>query len=487
MHRKSISFKVSWQSYDLLWALVILIFIITKLPHLFVPYYWDEAWSYAPAIHLMHDAPLSLLPGTIPPDNYRGHPMLFYFMGGAWVKIFGTNYAAMHSFALGVAVAALGAFYRLIRFIYSAQTAFFSGLLLLLQAMFIEQSSMVLPEIAVLLWVCLGFLYYLKKQYLAYFFAATALILTKESGLVFFATILSVYSLDALRLGYGGRTWFVTCCKLAAPLVVYAAFLGLQKQVYGWYFFPDHVGYMTFDWDSVVKNMGTVAHCLFIEEKRKVLLFLPIVGVLASFLFGSRRRLNADEYHIRMRALALFGVYMAIYTVFSAINFFTNRYVLCCIPLYIALMVAPFMQNIGSKKGWAAALIGLFAAVFVREVYQQHTQGKGHMGSFAAMEIQQAAIDWVETHVATDATIGVGDFVIRTLLKDPKAGMLHRTNGYPNASWYIEKNAKICIFASFVPENRRDELLAAQKIKRIQRFEKGTHWIEIYEIDPSKW
>ena len=65
-----------------------LIFIIFKLPHLSLPYYSDEAWSYIPAIHMMETNGLSMLPDALPPDVSRGHPLLFYFLGALWMRVF---------------------------------------------------------------------------------------------------------------------------------------------------------------------------------------------------------------------------------------------------------------------------------------------------------------------------------------------------------------------------------------------------------------
>jgi len=43
-------------------AIVIIVAII-KVPHLLVPHFFDEAWSYSPAIQYMFTHKLGLLPG----------------------------------------------------------------------------------------------------------------------------------------------------------------------------------------------------------------------------------------------------------------------------------------------------------------------------------------------------------------------------------------------------------------------------------------
>ena len=67
--------------------LAIIAFIIYKMPHLSLPYYWDEAWVYGPAVRLMEQTGLSLLPDALPVYYSRGHPLLFHFLGASWIKI----------------------------------------------------------------------------------------------------------------------------------------------------------------------------------------------------------------------------------------------------------------------------------------------------------------------------------------------------------------------------------------------------------------
>src|SRR4051812_16040636 len=75
-------------------------FILFKIPHLYLPFYWDEAWVYAPAIKIMSQQGLSMLPGAIPVEYSRGHPLFFHFLGSGWIKLFGDNNFSVHCFAL---------------------------------------------------------------------------------------------------------------------------------------------------------------------------------------------------------------------------------------------------------------------------------------------------------------------------------------------------------------------------------------------------
>jgi hypothetical protein len=82
-----------------LFALLIIVAII-KIPHLYIPHFWDEAWSYSPAVQYMFEHKLGLLPSALPAEYSKGHPLLFFFLSASWMRIFGDSLVSKHSFAL---------------------------------------------------------------------------------------------------------------------------------------------------------------------------------------------------------------------------------------------------------------------------------------------------------------------------------------------------------------------------------------------------
>lgn len=168
---------------------VIAALIAFKLPHLSLPYFWDEAWVYAPAVLEMHKNGLSLLPDAIPPELSRGHPLLFHFLAAVWVKIFGTSFFAFHSFALAVSVSLLVAVYFFCKEFFSPMMGLLSAAMLAVQPLFIAQSSFLLPEVMMALWTVLTLYFYLKEKWMLFIVFASLMLLTKESGIVLLGTI----------------------------------------------------------------------------------------------------------------------------------------------------------------------------------------------------------------------------------------------------------------------------------------------------------
>ena len=51
---------------DLSLIIPIGLLLIIQIPNLSLPYFWDEAWSYFPAIYKMYEIGPGLLPGDLP-------------------------------------------------------------------------------------------------------------------------------------------------------------------------------------------------------------------------------------------------------------------------------------------------------------------------------------------------------------------------------------------------------------------------------------
>ena len=97
--------------YKVLFFTLLFGLIIYKLKFLNLPFFWDESWVYAPSLRMMHDNGPSMMPNIIPIEYSRGHPLLFHFLGGVWLKIFGTSLISFHSFALFISVLVIIAFF----------------------------------------------------------------------------------------------------------------------------------------------------------------------------------------------------------------------------------------------------------------------------------------------------------------------------------------------------------------------------------------
>ena len=186
--------------WQLLVLLILLIpFIIFQITILNRPFYWDEAWSYASAVEAMFQKGPSLLPGAIDAYLYRGHPTFFYFITTVWMKIFGPTLVSIHSFFLIVSILLVFAVYKLGQFIGGKTVALLASVSLLLTPLFIAQAGFLLPEVMLALFSVLAVYFYLRKKIILEIICCSLILLTKETGLVIFGTIVLYDFIQRIR------------------------------------------------------------------------------------------------------------------------------------------------------------------------------------------------------------------------------------------------------------------------------------------------
>ena len=234
--------------------LVLALFILLKIPHLFYAYYWDESWPYAAAITDMYQHGISLSPAALDPNISRGHPLLFHAMAASWMHIFGGSHLSMHSFALCISLLFLIAIYEATLGLFNERVAIMSLLFVVTQVVFFVQSSFLLFEILMAFLAFLSLYFYVKDKYLLTVVCLSALFYTKESGLI----MGFVLGVDAL-VGLCNRhvTWRNRVLRIASigvPCILIGIFFLTQKSIRGWYIFPLHNNLIEHKWSAFWYN-----------------------------------------------------------------------------------------------------------------------------------------------------------------------------------------------------------------------------------------
>jgi hypothetical protein len=471
--------------WDAAFIAAVIAFVIFKIPHLYLNYYWDESWSYAPALHKMAQNGVSLMPGAVPPDNYRGHPTLFYAMGGAWLKIFGESRLSFHSFAMAYSVAALMAIYAFGRRFFSPTVAFSAVILLIPQGYFMAQASMGLPEVAVMFWTILTFYYFFQRRWWAYFLAGSCLLMTKESGLALMGTLLLGWFIECLikMRTTTMRTWIGNTARIATPFLPFIAFFIVQYKVFGWYLFPEHVGLMLFDWDRIVSYQAPrVFDCIFWQDERHTVRGMFLIG--AVFLIGTaiyKRNATHLKAVLFSRIVGYFTLFLGIYIVFSFLNVFTVRYILCCLPILTLLGAYVFYEGLFQNK-WITTCVSMAVGVYLF-VWAIHLPDTGDVswGMYDEIEVQTLGVQWFEKNVPYDSRIVTASFLAGKQLQDPLTGGLSSEKFYTNMTWGIDDYTEYVVESDIDHDSRIKDLEAKGKLQKIQHFAKGRAWYDIYK------
>ncbi len=505
--------------------LVLAVFIIVKIPALHYPFYWDESWSYAPAVKLMYLHGPSLMPNAIDLGYSRGHPLLFYASAATWMKIFGDSHAAQHSFSLFISCLLLITVYEAGLRLFNKRMAIISLLLVATQVIFFVQSTLLLPEVMVA-WLSLLTLYcYSANKYLLTFISCTALMLTKESGfsLGLVLGIHATWQLFNKETAPADR--LRNFASVAGAAVVTGLFFLLQKKLNGWYLFPEHTGLMDFHWDMFRGKLRYCIEIIFTHQYRSYIfgllvlisvaaaiaqrsvsyaypailaialfilggeyygfvtrrLFIPAVLALFIFTFHSLLKENGNDKKSR-RFIVLSIYFIAAYLSFTCLNFFTNRYLFSAILMVLLLAGYCFDVMLDSFKRviFYPFVAGILIIAFF--AFRNNTgNGDVDLSIYNSMNVQEDVVSYLEQQQLYDHYISAHSPLQREHLTKPFTGFLHSSKVFTQVDYIIQPSTEFVIIDNIEIDASPDLNKLKTEFALIKRFEKGGIWAEIYK------
>lgn len=531
-HVYQTSVKNFWADKGI-FLLVMLLFVVYKLQHLSLAYYWDESWPYVPAIMHMHHHGISLLPSAIPPDLSKGHPLFFHALASSWSAIFGTSHIAMHSFALCISVVLSMVLYEVCNRLYGKRVAIMAIIVLFTQVPIIVQSSFVLPEILLSLLVVATLYSYVRRRYMWTAALLAALVLTKESGLVL-GLIIGADTTFAIITGKArGKEAVWQTLSLLLPLVCIVGFFLYQHRVNGWYFYPEHIDMMERSWKlfwykfrmggmtaafhdnlkwycwliplalaivAAIKNRRLQYMAIFlpafdmyyfVDDLRagrlipSIPFFIVFIASVAVFLFILSRLLK-DRGIAAQRFVVLGGCFIVAYLIFSGLNFFTYRYIIVVIVLSAILLsvVTDVMVQAIDMRLYYAALV-LLLAINICAFLQPASQGDTQLGAFDAVRQQMKVVDFLEKANAYQEPVATHSFLISKYLTDPATGFLHSGRSFEHVSYNIDQATRYIEFDNIEsPDDRRAAVAKDPHYRLVFHSASNNIWAEVYEKVP---
>ncbi len=462
------------------WVLACCILFLSgiKIQHLHFPVSWDEAWSYYPAILKMAENGPSLIPGSIPLFSSKGHPLLFYFLESGWITIFSDQFWVARLLPLILSAVTLVVLHHLAKTHFSERTANLSVVVYSVQSMFLAQATLILPEVLLSLLLLLSLHFFLSKKFWLYAIFSSLMILTKETGLIF-AALFGVHYLATYYREIRQKTVQINTLFLLVPLFVFIVHLLLNYRAFHTFFFAEHLRLMSFNTNEITRILKSSSAILFTMSGRNAI--LGIAGLSLVFMFAQKRDVKNG------RGLLLLLVLIVVLIVFSTVNFYTYRYMLPALPLFVLLSTELLVQATVSHK--VLRFIGL--AVMVAPPLYSTLTSSGKLdvdfGYAQYLPLQTDMVAYCEKQ-DWDEKIFVAQFNMALALRDPFTGYHSRPVSYKIQFIPDFKNADIVILDSTgnmktLPENEKE------KFTLVKRFENKNHWGEIYvrkKIMPGK-
>lgn len=501
-------------------ALLILIigYICWRSQWAALPFYWDEAWVYAPAVRAMSAAGPSMFPDAIDPSLSRGHPLLFHFIAAVWARIFGNDAMSLHAFALVISVALLFAVYFIGRSLCNGPTGLVMAATLLAHEGFLAQGGLLLPELMLALWVVLAWFFFLRKQWPGYILFGSLALLTKEAGLVLVLALTT------------WRTWTLITTKetdrraqlrelglTLLPLIPFAGHFAIQYMTFGWVLFPQHIALITPGLKDVAYKSRLIFTAVFEEQGR---FFLTLAYCLLPLIYWKRgnpvlRMITAVLYVASIKALwgrwplpfipeplstlfllaAIFllfhspydrslpdktpgpgsaFVFVVAFWAFCAMNFYTDRYLLMLHPILIIGGGLLLWQMLSAVPRWVFHLVmwaGVLAQAFL--IGADDKVGDTRMSHIDAIIVEQNMVGHLERMGLYRSSI-LTDFMNKAYLTDPRAGYLRSEKIFTLVTTETEQGTDLVIVS-----NSSSDDISSHGGRVLHREEKGHAWIEL--------
>jgi len=458
----------------LLLPLVLIGVVIIKFPHLFLPHYWDEAWSYSPAVQYMYEHRLSLIPGALPPTLSRGHPLLFYFLSAGWMRIFGPSLFAKHCFAMTVSLIYLVSIYYIVRKLFSARAGIMATIFTSCQALFLAQASMLLPEIMLSLFSLWTLFSYLENRKFLFLVSSSMLIMTKETG-IFLLILLIAWHLFSFLLSRKKRTvikeqltWFVL---LTVPFMVFAFFLIIQQQHFGWYLFPEHVSLIT-TIRKGLKEFGSQEY--FLQFYGQIFLVITLVVSFIIQIFSPGKIPERQK-----QAIGLIFAYILFYLFATTFLMFSPRY-LICIHVMLVILTAFYLDFVTSKRVLIPlAVTAVLAFILLFTALTLKSNGDNNLGYADALQLQKKAVEYFEKNGLYDHTICCG-FLMRENMTVRAAGFLEG-RPFTKLTGSPDSNPEYLVLTSTEPEPDYYRFRYDISYTLVQRYFYNYMWMEIYK------
>lgn len=461
MMTKFINYK---EPFHWLLLLLIVAFVFFKMEAMQLPFFWDEAWAYLPAIRTMAEGTPSILPGSFDPELYRGHPMLFYFCSSLWVKIFGHSLPIIHLFPLFISMALLVSVYSItFRFTNSYFSAFFASLILAIQPIFLSQSTFLLMEVLLALLVVWSFWFYFNKKWIAFIAVLSLALWTKESAYCLLPTFFFAATLELYFKKITKKQFYGIFINLTIAFLIGLSFFIIQKIRLGWYCFPLHTSMINFnDFGDKLAGCGKV---LFVEQGRIYLLILVLGFVFYNYKFSNLKYLSTSK--IQLLVVAIFVI---VFSVFTSINFFSARYLFSVIPLIaitFAILIGSWFKN--KVQYGILLLIAIFGLFSIKNSIKNKRILDVELSYISCIKAEVKLTNYlVETNNSKEKIYA--PFLMFVNLTNPHAGFVNK--GFKNITLNVnDSNISYFIKAPNETCQELDSMITNKQVNLVALFE----------------
>lgn len=446
--------------------------LLTHWSFLRLPYHWDELGYFVPAAHDLLSTG-ALVPHSTPPNVHP--PLVMAYLAAAW-KVFGFSVPVTRVAMLLVAAATLAATFLLARRLSNHRTALLATALVAVSPPFVAQSMLAHLDLPATLWALLTVYFFLDKRWALCALAATALVLTKETGIV----------VPLVLAAFTNRRRF-----LLLPVLALAAWLVFLRASTGHWF-----GNAEFERYNVDQAVGLARVPLVLLRRLYQLGFANFHWIATVALLRSRRHSQGPLF------AALIAAYLLLHSVLGGAILL--RYLLPALALfYIAAAI------VLHRAAAVVLLAGLAGCNWWNPPYPFGYEDNLAVTDF--LQLQQQGAQWLAQHYRdrtittawplTDALSNpLGGYVDRPLRVQPVENfqpeswqsvspdkldlvVLYSRSWEPQRGWQRWPPLAFLMnrYFGYTPQISRDELLSRFRLRSLRRWDRRGQWLEVFE------
>lgn len=412
-----------------------------------LPHYWDEAFPYSYAIGHMSEHGPSILSDAAPSIYTTGHPLLYYFLQASWNHFIGDSLWMQRLFPLFVSICILWVTYWVGKILFDRMVGLGAATLLLTQNVFLAQSTFQLPETTLTLSFLLTLAFWYRKADIMFLITSTKLLFTKEPAIILLFSLYLISVIAPIKQGEW-KAFLRNSLLFAIPVMVMAGFYVHQYIVQGWFLFPRHTGFIETSVDHVMNQFSRYFSFLFIYEGRNALTFS---AALLAIILVIKSRKKPGQYY-RPPVLTLI-IPLILFLVFSAFNFYSNRYILVLFPLLTLLTASTFWIWLRERTRMYGVSILLLSSITLYFSLSHRKPNDHSLGYVDTVRVQQQAIHYCLSEGWQNEPITTS-FLMGKYLTDPRPGYVDREHVFTRVNDTSVGAARIFI----VPQNEKVSL-----------------------------
>lgn len=419
-----------------------------------LPFFWDELHAYVQGTIYMVDHKISMLPSAVPDNISFGHPLLLFFINAIWVKIFGISPLAFHSLSIVITLfTAFGCYILSIQITRNYIVGILSFMIFLFQPIVVAQSTQVLLEMLLTCTIVFALYFHIRGKFLYSVLCATLAVLTKETGLVL--AIALQFALVIHYLFVERSSLFLKAMLLNLfPFLVFAAFLIIQKQTYGWYLNPNNLNATKIEFNSITQRAWDYSlKFVWLRQGRWFLTATCLIYLVELISKGKLKNgLNA--------AMALLVIFSFGFMVFSSIASCLHRYFLVMMPI-VSVTFAITLYRINEYKknlGLLLLIIGLGLNLYFLDDKTQNSEV--NLSYRNQIKANISLFEYLNNAEFSNKKVKM-DFPISLATKDPRFGYSVPIN-YDVVNFNEVKQVDYFVYT--LPGNWSDKIIAQDSL-----------------------